>query len=495
MVLALVIRTTSTMAAGYGTAISYQGYLVDSSSPASGNYDFEFRLYDAETGGSQVGSTITVDDLSVSDGKFLTNLDFGANIFDSTDLWLETSVRVGSDSGAYTALSPRSQIAATAYAMYAEDADADTGNEWNTALNLNDTTLQVTDANAIQSANLSALVADRTPIGSLPYTINVSGSYYFTDTLVGTADTDGITIAADDVVIDLMGFPLQGGGGSSGSGITASGAYTNVHIYNGAITGWAEAGIDAGTINNGIFQRLRLSSNGGDGLTAGENAVVTIVTTYLNSGNGVRLGPNGTVNLVTTYDNSLDGIQVGDGSSVTESTAFTNDGNGIEGGTSISVVNCVVTDSVQNGISVGDGSTIQGSSAYDNMGSGFAISGSTSVRENIAALNNGDGFTVSGDGNVLRHNKTHENDLNGITVSGNNNRIESNSLTDNDVEGLGVTGTGNLIVRNAAAGNVNSSTSVLTNYNIGAGNIAGPIQDVTGVGEFNTTQPFTNFEY
>jgi hypothetical protein len=61
--------------ANLGTAITYQGHLNDGGSPANGNYDFEFRLYDAASGGSQVGSTVTIDDVIVIDGFFAVELD------------------------------------------------------------------------------------------------------------------------------------------------------------------------------------------------------------------------------------------------------------------------------------------------------------------------------------------------------------------------------------------------------------------------------------
>ena len=44
-----------------GTAFTYQGRLADGGSPAHGDYDFKFSLYDDLTGGSQVGSTRPVD--------------------------------------------------------------------------------------------------------------------------------------------------------------------------------------------------------------------------------------------------------------------------------------------------------------------------------------------------------------------------------------------------------------------------------------------------
>ena len=69
-------------AASMGTAFTYQGRLTDGGSPASGPYDLQFKLYDAASVGGQVGGTITLDNITVSDGLFTVQLDFGGSAFD-----------------------------------------------------------------------------------------------------------------------------------------------------------------------------------------------------------------------------------------------------------------------------------------------------------------------------------------------------------------------------------------------------------------------------
>ena len=78
--------------AGGGTALTYQGRLLDAGEPANGLFDFEFELWDADVGGSPIGSSIHVDNLPISDGLLTVELDFGAAAFDNTDRWLEISV-------------------------------------------------------------------------------------------------------------------------------------------------------------------------------------------------------------------------------------------------------------------------------------------------------------------------------------------------------------------------------------------------------------------
>ena len=104
-----------------GASFTYQGRLNDGGSPANGSYDFEFKLFDAAGGGAQIGSTLAVADLAVSDGLFSTPLDFGASAFDGNGRWLEVGVRPGSSSDAYTSLG-RQALTAAPYALFALNA-------------------------------------------------------------------------------------------------------------------------------------------------------------------------------------------------------------------------------------------------------------------------------------------------------------------------------------------------------------------------------------
>jgi len=104
-----------------GAAFTYQGRLSDGGTAADGSYDFEFSLYDALTDGSQVGSTVAAADVTVTDGLFTVELDFGA-VFDGTALYLEIAVRAGDSEAEYTTLTPRQSLTATPYALYSAKA-------------------------------------------------------------------------------------------------------------------------------------------------------------------------------------------------------------------------------------------------------------------------------------------------------------------------------------------------------------------------------------
>lgn len=99
-----------------GTAFTYQGRLFERGMPASGVYDFEFKLYTADTGGAQVGSTVVLEDILVRNGYFAVALDFG-RVFTGQKLWLEKGVRPGNRLGPFTALGPRQPLLAVPYAL------------------------------------------------------------------------------------------------------------------------------------------------------------------------------------------------------------------------------------------------------------------------------------------------------------------------------------------------------------------------------------------
>jgi hypothetical protein len=111
-------------------SFTYQGMLKTSGIPASGNYDFQFSLWTANSGGSQVGATLTRIGVSVSNGVFTTELDFG-DVWDGNDRFLQIAVRPAG-SGSYTTLSPRVKVNPTPYAVYAGSSGS-SRRPWQTA--------------------------------------------------------------------------------------------------------------------------------------------------------------------------------------------------------------------------------------------------------------------------------------------------------------------------------------------------------------------------
>ena len=108
------------------TAFTYQGKLNNSGTPANGQYDFQFKVFDSTdfVTGSQVGSTITRVGVQVATGIFTVDLDFGPGVFDGSARFLEISVRPAGSPVAFTILSPRQPITSTPYALRSATAAA-----------------------------------------------------------------------------------------------------------------------------------------------------------------------------------------------------------------------------------------------------------------------------------------------------------------------------------------------------------------------------------
>src|SRR5688572_28715495 len=110
-----------------GTVFTYQGQLDNGGSPANGPHDFLFHLFDAAAGGLQIGSTVCVDNVSIIDGVFTVELDFGQQFATTAQRHLEIEVR--SDTGlpcgdvtGFVALSPRQRVTAAPMASHAGSA-------------------------------------------------------------------------------------------------------------------------------------------------------------------------------------------------------------------------------------------------------------------------------------------------------------------------------------------------------------------------------------
>ena len=110
-----------------GTVFNYQGQLKEGGSPADGEYDFVFRLYDAPHVGVQVGDDFPVDDWPVSNGLFTVQLDFDTGAFGGEARWLQVAVRPGEDNSQHTVLWPRQPVTAAPVSLYALESPGGSG--------------------------------------------------------------------------------------------------------------------------------------------------------------------------------------------------------------------------------------------------------------------------------------------------------------------------------------------------------------------------------
>jgi len=100
------------------SALRYQGRLNDGAAPANGSYDLRVALFGLSSGGFPIAGPLTNSASLVSNGLFTVTLDFGSQVFDGSDRWVEVAVRTnGTD--AFVLLSPRQKINSLPYAIRA----------------------------------------------------------------------------------------------------------------------------------------------------------------------------------------------------------------------------------------------------------------------------------------------------------------------------------------------------------------------------------------
>jgi hypothetical protein len=121
LLVALALVSGPVVADTLGHACTYQGRLAFGGEALDGDCDLRFTLYDSETGGSSLGS-VEHSTVPVVNGLFTVPLDFGTLPYLGEKRWLEIEARYPAGVGSYTMLTPRQEVTAAPYALYAVTA-------------------------------------------------------------------------------------------------------------------------------------------------------------------------------------------------------------------------------------------------------------------------------------------------------------------------------------------------------------------------------------
>lgn len=237
-------------------------------------------------------------------------------------------------------------------------------------------------------------------IGFTPIVINQSGSYYLAETILSIGGQHGIEITANDVTLDLNGFAVAGNTEvGSLDGIHVNGTLQNVTVKNGVVRNFVDSGIYALLASNCQFHDLILSNNGNNGLTAGDNAIITRCTSQANGGTGISISQACVVVDCVSRDNQANGISSSAGSSIRGCVARNNGINGISTTFGCTVTDCTVFDNANIGIATGIGSTVTGCTAYTNDDDGISVTnslvrGNTSIANGVLNIDAAGGSTL-----------------------------------------------------------------------------------------------------
>jgi len=231
------------------TAFSYQGQLKLGGAPVNGPCDVRFRLWDAETGGLQVGSTQEQLALPVAGGLFAVALDFGA-VFGDRQLWLETEVAHPAGSGAWATLAPRQALLAAPQAVFA------LGTPWSGLVG-RPALVSSLDGVTSDLGNIDLVAGPNITIEPDP------GSRRITISATGAA-------VGGDITAVLAGTGLAGGSESGDASLALAATYLDGSAFDtrfvnegqaGAVTGamLADSSVSLGKLVPGVLDWANLS--------------------------------------------------------------------------------------------------------------------------------------------------------------------------------------------------------------------------------------------
>ncbi len=406
----IVLLGAPLYAAPLGSGFTYQGQLQDGLAPtAATSCDFQFSVYDALSGGAQIGATQTTSAVPVSSGVFSVELnganEFGATAFDGSDRWLSITTRCPSGGGSFSApFSPRQKLTATPYALYAPTAGSAGGLSCSGCV-----TSGALGPGAVQASNLAFTPGTVTAItagtGLSGGTITTSGTISNSGVLSVGASVPLASSGGQNPNLSLTGtVPVTNGGTGASTaatartslGAAASGANSDITQLNGIQS----------PNNNTSFGQSAFSVAGGTGNTAlGYKALTTNSSGFSNTAVGDRalqkmtLGGNNTaVGLLALPD-------------ATQAAGNLALGSGAGSGLTTGNYNIYVAASPASGTETGTiriGSSPWQTEAFMAGVSGVGLSGGAPVYVNAAGqlgtvTGGATRFTDNGDGTVTDH--------------------------------------------------------------------------------------------
>jgi hypothetical protein len=323
VLLALIFISVASAQTPLGSEFTYQGNLEINNTPANGEFDFTFKLYDNITLGNQINNDVIINDIMVSDGIFTSVIDFNSTAFAGEKVWLEIYVRNGAETGAFQQLFPRQQITSTPYAIHAQFVGVDA---------ISSLEIQNGSIATVDLAN-DSVTADKIATGSVGTNHISSNSISTTaiiDNSVSNAKIAENAITKDKIDINAVGTTeiLSSQVQRRISSTCATGFYINTINEDGTVvcevddTGISNISITSAEIVDETIATIDLSDNS---ITSAKivDATITISDLAANSIDSLNVIDdsltsadilNGTISTVDIANNSVTFDKIADGS-------------------------------------------------------------------------------------------------------------------------------------------------------------------------------------
>ncbi len=295
-----------------------------------------------------------------------------------------------------------------------------------------------------------------------------AGVYNLNQSLVSTNGTSCISIASNDVLLNLNGFSISNSTNTNHAALNLSSIASNVTVTNGTLNN-SYYGLVLKTVNNSQINNLLITSNSHTGIVTFTSSGFYNNISFNNITNNINWG----IFLSTMSNNTLDhNIISFNGSSEGmrfTTSSFNNITNNIIGNvsTGISIFTLAADNFLNNNLIINTSSTgISILSARNNItnniinnsgqfGINFASGGQNSTLINNSINNNiAGGIRIGGSKFINLENNTLKNNTYGITVAINS---DSNNITGNIIESSGQAG---IIIQDTAKNSLISLNTI-----------------------------------
>jgi hypothetical protein len=357
-------------AAAQATEFTYQGRLLFGDVPANGSYDFEFALFDADTSGTQLGSTFPLSAVNVNNGVFSVRIDFG-NQFPGASRFLEIHVRQ-TGTTTFAVLAPRQAISSSPYAIKSLIADSAS-----TATNAS-LLGGVKSGNYVLTSD-TRLTDSRNPLpNSSNYIQNATSQQALANFNISGNGTAGGSLSAT-AVNATSEFDINGNRILSVPG--------NANTFVGSLTGSAnmvqfgKGGTFVGNLSGesnttGLFNSFFGDSSGSLNTNGSANAFIGRMAGGSNTGGSSNsaVGANSGVSNTTGNENSFFGVNAGDSNTIENGNTFLgSSSNGAPGISNATAIGFRASVAQSNSLVLGAINGLNGATADTRVGIGTTV--------------------------------------------------------------------------------------------------------------------------